>query len=139
MVKNSLKCAAHSSPIACANMYTPTATDNRREHVGYGFPSLSNMFDRRDKISIIPEDIPITQGSTHVYRFNVITGETDLKICMTYLDPAGNPAAAFDRINDLDLRVVAPDGTSYWGNRGRSVWSGPQPQGRPQFSGSSTT
>lgn len=104
--------------IACANMYTPTATDNRREHVGYGFPSLSNMFDRRDKISIIPEDIPITQGATHVYRFNVITGETDLKICMTYLDPAGNPAAAFDRINDLDLRVVAPDGTSYWGNRG---------------------
>jgi hypothetical protein len=104
--------------IACANMYTPTATDNRREHVGYGFPSLTNMYDRRDKISIIPEDVPITQGSTHVYTFNVVAAETDLKICMTYLDPAGNPAAAYDRINDLDLRVVAPNGTSYWGNRG---------------------
>jgi serine protease AprX len=104
--------------IACANMYTPTATDNRREHVGYGFPSLSNMYDRRDKISIIPEDVAITQGSTHTYEFNVEPGESILKICMTYLDPAGNPAAAFDRVNDLSLRVVAPNGTSYWGNRG---------------------
>lgn len=104
--------------IACANMYTPTATDNRREHVGYGFPSLSNMYNRRDKISIIPEDEPITQGATHTYEFEVNPGESILKICMTYLDPAGNPAASFDRINDLDLRVIAPNGTSYWGNRG---------------------
>tara|TARA_R110002072_G_scaffold46591_10_gene129168 strand:+ start:190989 stop:194417 length:3429 start_codon:yes stop_codon:yes gene_type:complete len=104
--------------IACANMYTPTATDNRREHVGYGFPSLQNMYDRRDKISIIPEDVPITQGASHTYEFNVNPGESVLKICMTYLDPAGNPAAAFDRINDLDLRVTAPNGTIYWGNRG---------------------
>lgn len=104
--------------IACANMYTPTPTDNRREHVGYGFPSLSNMYNRRDKISIIPEDRPITQGATHTYKFDVNPGESILKICMTYLDPAGNPAAAFDRINDLDLRVIAPNGISYWGNRG---------------------
>ena len=104
--------------IACANMYTPTATDNRREHVGYGFPSLTNMYNRRDKISIIPEDVPITQGATHTYEFEVNPGESNLKICMTYLDPAGNPAAAFDRCNDLDLRVIAPNGTSYWGNRG---------------------
>ena len=104
--------------IACANMYTPTATDNRREHVGYGFPSLSNMYDRRDKISIIPEDVAITQGQTHTYEFAVNPGETILKVCMTYLDPAGNPAAAFDRVNDLTLRVVDPNGNSYWGNRG---------------------
>jgi len=104
--------------IACANMYTPTATNNRREHVGYGFPSLTNMYNRRDKIEVIPENEPISQGQTHTYTFNVVPNESILKICMTYLDPAGNPAAAFDRINDLDLRVFAPDGTSYWGNRG---------------------
>lgn len=104
--------------IACANMYTPTATNNRREHVGYGFPSLANMYNRRDKISIIPEDVNIQQGNTHTYTFNVAPGESILKICMTYLDPAGNPAAAFDRVNDLDLRVIQPNGISYWGNRG---------------------
>jgi serine protease AprX len=104
--------------IACANMYTPTPIDNRREHVGYGFPSLDNMYNRRDKISIIPEDVPITQGSTHTYHFDVTPNESVLKICMTYLDPAGNPAAFVDRINNLDLRVVSPSNVFYWGNNG---------------------
>jgi serine protease AprX len=105
--------------IVAANMYTPTATNNRREHVGWGFPSLANMYDRRNRMFIVPEDAPITQGSTHTYKVSVLTGETALKVCMTYLDPAGNPAAAIDRINDLTLRVIAPNGTtSYWGNVG---------------------
>ncbi|MFK7740554.1 MAG: S8 family serine peptidase [Planctomycetota bacterium] len=104
--------------MACANMYTPTATDNRREHVGYGFPSLRNMYDRRDKISIIPEDVTITQGATRTYRFEVEPGESIVKFVMSYLDPAGNPAAAFDRVNNLDMRVTQPNGLSYWGNNG---------------------
>jgi hypothetical protein len=107
--------------IATANTYTPTATDNRREHVGYGFPSLQNLYDRRGRIYIVPEDVAITQGSTHSYLINVGTGETNLKICMSYLDPMGNPAAAIDRINDLTLRVISPTGTSYWGNNGLSA------------------
>lgn len=105
--------------IVAANMYTPTATNNRREHVGWGFPSLANMYDRRNSMFLVPEDAPITQGATHSYKVSVLSGETALKICMTYLDPAGNPAAAIDRINDLTLRVIAPNGsTSYWGNVG---------------------
>src|SRR6185503_16402599 len=61
----------------------------------------------------------ITQGATHTYTVSVLSGETTLKVCMTYLDPAGVPAAAIDRINDLTLRVIAPNGiTSYWGNVG---------------------
>jgi hypothetical protein len=105
--------------IVSANPYTATATDNRREHVGWGFPSLSNMYNRRDRFFIVPENTPITQGATHTYRVNVLTGETRLKVCMTYLDPAGNPAAAIDRINDLTLRVIHPNGsTAYWGNVG---------------------
>ena len=104
--------------IAGANQYTMTATDNRREHVGWGFPNLNNLLTRKDRFTVVPEDRPIAQGSTHGYQVNVLAGETTLKVCMTYLDPAGNPAAALDRVNDLTLRVVAPDGTSYWGNVG---------------------
>ena len=99
--------------IACANLYTPIATNNRREHVGWGFPSLSNMYNRRDKITIIPEDVPIQQGQTHTYKVEVLPGETTLKICMTYLDPAGNPTAAFDRINNLNLQVRRPNNLLY--------------------------
>ncbi|MCK5940775.1 MAG: hypothetical protein KAI24_02300, partial [Planctomycetes bacterium] len=104
--------------IACADMYTPTASDNRREHVGWGFPNVRTMYDNRDKISIIPEDEPIQQGQVRTYRYDVAPGEPIIKFVMTYLDPAGNPAAAFDRINDLSMRVTSPTGTNYYGNWG---------------------
>lgn len=104
--------------IAGANLYTPTATNNRREHVGWGFPNLQNLYDRRDAIAIVPEDVPIQQGQTHTYQFEVLPGQTLLKVVMTYLDPMGDPAAAFDRVNDLNLRVIQPNGTAYWGNVG---------------------
>ena len=106
--------------IACAAMFTPTATDNRREHVGWGMPNVGNMFTRRHKIAIVPEDVPIQQGQTHTYQVEVLPGETVLKVCMTYLDPAGNQAAAFDRINDLTLRVSTPGTIAafYYGNNG---------------------
>ena len=35
-----------------------------------------------------------------------------------YRDPPGSPAASKHRINDLDLVVIAPDATTYYGNVG---------------------
>jgi hypothetical protein len=103
--------------IACASIY-PVAQATRAQ-AGWGYANVRTVYDRRNRLTIIPEDVPITQGSTHTYLVNVLTGETQLKICMTYLDPAGNVAAAIDRINDLTLRVIHPNGTtSYWGNVG---------------------
>jgi hypothetical protein len=104
--------------IVGADQYTPTATDNRREHVGWGHPNLNNLWTRRDRFMVIPEDVPITQGATHTYQVRVLPGETALKVCLTYLDPPGNPASAIARINDLTLQVTAPTGASYWGNVG---------------------
>ncbi|MBM4062762.1 MAG: hypothetical protein FJ265_16955 [Planctomycetes bacterium] len=107
--------------LASSRLYTPTPTDNRRERVGWGFPDLANLYDRRERFFIVPEDAPITQGATHSYLVSVMTGETSLRVCMSYVDPAGNPAAAIARINDLTLRVIHPNGTTaYWGNVGLS-------------------
>lgn len=104
--------------IAGADQYPITATDNRREHVGWGFPNLANLYSRRNRISVVPEDAPLLPGATHSYQLEVLAGETSLRVCLSWLDPAGNPAAAFTRVNDLTLRVVAPGGTAYWGNAG---------------------
>lgn len=104
--------------IACADMYAPTATDNRREHVGWGFPNVQTMYDHRHKISIVPEDEPIAQGDTRTYSYDVAPGESIVKFVMTYVDPAGNPAAAFDRVNDLSMKVTSPNGLVYYGNYG---------------------
>jgi hypothetical protein len=41
-----------------------------------------------------------------------------LRITLVWTDYPGNPAAAKALVNDLDLEVVAPDGTRYYGNQG---------------------
>ena len=98
--------------------FTSSSTDNRRNQVGWGFPSLQDMYDNRGYLYIVSEDDVITQGTTRTHVINVPSGEPELKICMTYVDPAGNPASSLARINDLTLKVTAPGGTVYWGNNG---------------------
>jgi hypothetical protein len=46
---------------------------------------------------------------------------------MVYTDPMGSPSAARARVNDLSLRVTAPNGTVFWGNNGLLAgnWSTP--------------
>ncbi|MCA8973879.1 MAG: S8 family serine peptidase, partial [Planctomycetes bacterium] len=103
--------------IACATPYQ--FTQGNRYQLGWGYPRVDKMFDRRHVISIIPEDRPITQGATHTYTVDVPSGMDELKVCLTFLDPAGNPAAALAAVNDLTLQVTAPGGgTRYWGNHG---------------------
>ena len=49
-----------------------------------------------------------------------------LKVTMVYADRAGNPASTPHRVNDVTLKVTAPDGTTvFWGNSGLSsgIWS----------------
>jgi serine protease AprX len=102
--------------IACASQY-PVAQATRAQ-AGWGYANVNTIYTRRDRMTIIPEDEPITQGATHTYQVRVLPGETNLRVCMTYLDPPGIVAAAIDRVNDLTLRVTSPGGTNYWGNNG---------------------
>ncbi|MCR9247618.1 MAG: S8 family serine peptidase [bacterium] len=90
-----------------------------RNYQGWGYPNLRTMYDNRDKMMVVAEDNPIQQGQTHSYWVNVEPGTPVLKICMSYLDPAGNVAASIDRINDLTMEVLHPNGVfDYWGNAG---------------------
>jgi len=102
--------------IACASIY-PIAQATRAQ-AGWGYANVNTIYTRRHRMTIIPEDVPITQGATHTYSIQVAPGETALRICMTYLDPAGVVAAAIDRVNDLSLTVTSPGGTIYRGNNG---------------------
>lgn len=113
--------------MACAKQYafTASSTDNRREHQGWGFPDLRNMYDRRNSMFIVDETDVLTQGNTTRWDVNVAPGTTELKICLAYNDPAGNPAATVQLINNLSLRVTSPSNTMYWGNNGLTAgnWS----------------
>ncbi len=85
---------------------------------GWGYGNVRTIYDNRARMMIIPEDKPIQQGQTHTYFIDVAPGTPILKVCMSYLDPAGSPAAALARVNDLTLEVTQPNGVDYWGNAG---------------------
>ena len=101
------------------------SSDNRREHQGWGFPDLETMYDNRAKMYIVDETDVIFPGQARQHTITVANGEPSLKICLNWNEPAGNPAAASQLINNLSLRVTAPSGTQYWGNNGLNsgLWS----------------
>ncbi len=92
--------------------------DLTRTHVGWGFPSVQDMYDRRNKMIIVNETDALKNLATNKYEFDVAENETELKVTISYRDPAATLNAAVHRINNIDLKVTAPDGTIYWGNNG---------------------
>jgi len=103
--------------------------DRTRVRQGWGIPSLRNVYDRAGMTGIIDEDSVLEELQFDAYTASVPVegGEGELKVTMVYADRAANPAATVHTVNDVTLRVIAPDGTLYWGNHGlhEGVWSTP--------------
>jgi len=101
------------------------SVNNRREHQGWGFPSLQDMWDERGSTFLVDETDVLTQGQARSWAISVAVGEPSLKVCLNWLEPAANPASLLHLINNLSLRVTSPSGTVYWGNNGLTtgVWS----------------
>ncbi|MAE77380.1 MAG: hypothetical protein CMJ85_10985 [Planctomycetes bacterium] len=98
--------------------FTKTSTDNRREHCGWGFPNLKTMYDRRAVHYVVDETDILRQGEGMAYRIAVPASTPEFKASLCFADLPGNPSATLMRVNDLTLRVTAPNGTRYWGNVG---------------------
>jgi len=113
--------------VASASQYSFNAasTNNRREHVGWGFPNVQTMWDDRGKTYIVDETDVMTQGEARRFDVDVSAGEPSLRVVLNYSELAANPAAAKTLINDLTLRVTSPSNTVYWGNNGleQGNWS----------------
>jgi len=59
----------------------------------------------------------LTNGEVYVHHTLIQNSDQPLKITLAYTDVAGFPGAIPALVNDLDLEVVAPDGTLYRGNQ----------------------
>ena len=104
---------------------TIAGTNTTRVRQGFGRADLTNLYNLRNKMLIVNETDVLTNLQTKTYSVSVPSGSTDpLKVTMTYNDPKGSPSATRARINDLTLKVTAPDGTIYWGNNGLGVGGG---------------
>ena len=112
---------------AAASQYTFNAasTDNLRIHQGWGFPSLQRLYDRRSRTFVVDETDVLAQGAATRWEITVQPGEPDLRVVLNYADQAAVPTASVHLINNLSVRVTAPNGTIYWGNNGLSAgnWS----------------
>jgi hypothetical protein len=105
--------------------FTAASSDNRREHQGWGFPDLANLWDNRQRTFLVDETDVLQQGQTREWEILVQAGTPALRVTMTYNEPAAVPGAGATLINNLSLCLIAPDGTVRWGNAGleAGVWS----------------
>lgn len=108
--------------------FSGTSHDKARMHQGWGMPDLQKMYDMREKMVIIDETDVLNPFDVSEHVVTVEAGEPELKIAMSYRDPAGNPSVQSQhRINDLTLKVTSPSGVYYYGNHGllTGMWSEP--------------
>jgi hypothetical protein len=107
--------------------FTGASSDLTRVHQGWGLPDLKHLYDTREQLAIIDESVVLTNMESAEFTAFVSAGAPDLRVTLTYADPAGVPAASQHRINDLTLKVTAPNDTVYWGNNGlkEGIWSLP--------------
>lgn len=108
--------------INTARQYDPAingAGAASRYRQGWGFPSLQDLYDLRDKMLAVDELDKLRQGQTRTYFVHVRPGATQFRTTMVYADlPAATPFANPHRVNNLDLRVRDPFAVTYHGNNG---------------------
>lgn len=92
--------------------------DLTRTHQGWGMPNLQDMYNLRNKMLIVDESDVITPLETKYYNVTVAPGEAQARFTLTWADPPGVPGSSQARINDLSLRITAPNGDIFWGNAG---------------------
>ncbi len=88
---------------------------------GWGRMLLDNVLwfadeNRRTIPWVVRNANGMTLGQERVFSINVLDSSQPLKITMTFTDYPGAAFASDPVVNNLDLEVVAPDGTTYLGN-----------------------
>ncbi|MFW6176411.1 MAG: S8 family serine peptidase, partial [Thermoplasmatota archaeon] len=86
---------------------------------GWGRINLENSLefdgDTRN-LKVYDETEGINTGTTESYNINVEDTSEPLEITMAYTDYPGSSTADKSLVNDLNLKVTAPDGSEYKGN-----------------------
>lgn len=92
--------------------------DLTRVHQGWGKPDLARLYDNSDDTFIVNEDAVLPNLGVTTYDLTVPAGAAEFRATMVYTDRAGTTSSNLHRINDLSMRVTAPNGLVYWGNNG---------------------
>jgi len=123
LMKATLIAAARSVPYLWdASLGAQPAKPVPSYEQGFGFPVLDDaLYFPGDlvKLHITDAAAGLAQGETATTNLAVQAG-APLKVVLVWTDPAGTPRGTTDPtpqlVDDLDLRVIAPDGSVAWGN-----------------------
>lgn len=88
---------------------------------GWGRVTLDNSLHFEfDPEELLIQDVRnaegLSTGETASFAFEVLSGQSPLRITMTYTQPPAAVNAGDPVVNNLDLEVIAPDGALYRGN-----------------------
>jgi serine protease AprX len=110
--------------ILMADAYQYEFSQATRYQQGWGVPDLKNTLIIGPRHFIVDEETALQTGESAIYHLTPQEGYP-LKVSLVWTDPAGIPGASRALVNDLNLKVTAPDASVYWGNYGldTSHWS----------------
>ena len=94
---------------------------------GWGRVDLTEIIAAPRAYEFVDQTELLTANQTYERRVVAASGFEPLRITLVYTDYPGFPGAVRALVNDLDLEVIAPDGTIYHGNqleRGESIPNG---------------
>ncbi|HEV2692227.1 MAG TPA: S8 family serine peptidase [Verrucomicrobiae bacterium] len=111
----------------------PSPVPNNDE--GWGRINLENIITTNfigapRAYQYVDQTVLLTNGQVYTQHIFVRSAGQPLKVTLAYTDVPGFPGAIPALVNDLDLEMVAPDGTLYRGNQfgaGESVPNAPTP------------
>ncbi len=85
---------------------------------GWGRVDLTELIGSDRSFEFVDQTEALATGQTYQKRFYLASSLLPLKVTLAYTDVPGFPPVAIPAlINDLDLEVIAPNGTTYRGNQ----------------------
>jgi uncharacterized repeat protein (TIGR01451 family) len=90
-------------------------------HEGWGLVNVAGA--TTPGRAFIDEAAGLNTGNTHTYSYSVGAGQP-FKVTLVWSDYPGSPSGGAMLVNNLNLRLTAPNGTTtYWGNVFSGGWS----------------
>ena len=105
LVKGIITASAHDMAGQYGSSTNGAGETAPNNHEGWGLVDL----DRAVNSSWV-DDESVGTGDTRGWKFTVPSGAPDLKVMVSWTDPASTPAASSNLVNDIDFAVKDPNG-----------------------------
>ena len=105
LVKGIITASAHDMTGQYGSSTNGAGETAPNNHEGWGLLDL----DRALNTSWV-DDESVNTGDSRSWKFTVPSGAPDLKIMVSWTDPASTPAASTNLVNDIDFAVKDPNG-----------------------------